>query len=381
MRMQYCNSLIDAYINGEDIPFFNIEDLENDYIFMKQVIDRSNDKKIYYLCSDNLKNNYDFVKYLITKFKDDISFIYEVFNYFYNNTSKNIDIKTLELLVIIDNILSKLNFNLYDIDGNDLKKIIYFKQLLESHYYLIKHIIKEEPKITEQDGLGFFCIEFGFDNSKIISDYFAKRFLNEIFCIETSEFQNKMNFEKFIHFKTKTKPDLKYKNTFIINIVNSYSPFLADYISLNLYLLTDIIKELEQVLKNWDKYILNLNKDRFEIIFKFVDEYTNKNIEIYVYDYLYIVKQIIIKFDLYNTYLNTINETNLIDFLSDRNNEIDEELKKYLDEDGKVKKRFVNKITKLIQKLFRYDYLDDNEKNEYSFNAEINKVLTFRKKH
>ena len=67
------NKLVIDYINGEDIE--NIEALENDFDFMKAVIDKSNDKNFYNLCSNDLKINHDFVLYLIYKFSDNKSFI------------------------------------------------------------------------------------------------------------------------------------------------------------------------------------------------------------------------------------------------------------------------------------------------------------------
>ena len=58
-------SLIEKYINGDDLGEYSIEQLENDKDFMTSVINYTNDVKMYSLCSDELKKDYEFVKYLV----------------------------------------------------------------------------------------------------------------------------------------------------------------------------------------------------------------------------------------------------------------------------------------------------------------------------
>ena len=75
---KYDNKIVNDYINGNDIDDFNIDDLENDSMFMKKVIVASNDKNFYRLCSDRVKKDYNFIKFVIYKFKEDIEFISKV---------------------------------------------------------------------------------------------------------------------------------------------------------------------------------------------------------------------------------------------------------------------------------------------------------------
>ena len=50
-------SLIEKYINGDDLGEYSIEQLENDKDFMTSVINYTNDVKMYSLCSDELKKD------------------------------------------------------------------------------------------------------------------------------------------------------------------------------------------------------------------------------------------------------------------------------------------------------------------------------------
>ena len=66
---KYNKELIMNYINGNDIGDYDLNELEDDKLFMTKVIEFSNDEKMYNFCSDNLKKNYEFIKYIILKFK------------------------------------------------------------------------------------------------------------------------------------------------------------------------------------------------------------------------------------------------------------------------------------------------------------------------
>ena len=65
MKKSYSDKIVNDYIYGNDIEEYDIGQLENDPVFMMQVIDKTNDKKMYKFCSDEVKNNYEFVKFII----------------------------------------------------------------------------------------------------------------------------------------------------------------------------------------------------------------------------------------------------------------------------------------------------------------------------
>ena len=96
---KYNNQLIMDYINGNDIEDYDLDELENDKLFMTKVIDFSNDEKMYNFCSEKLKKDYEFIKYIILKFRNNIEFITEVADYFLDNTDT--DYERTELLIII----------------------------------------------------------------------------------------------------------------------------------------------------------------------------------------------------------------------------------------------------------------------------------------
>ena len=57
---KYNSKVVFDYINGNEIIDYNIDELEDDYEFMMMVINYTNDKNMYNLCSDEVKTNYEF---------------------------------------------------------------------------------------------------------------------------------------------------------------------------------------------------------------------------------------------------------------------------------------------------------------------------------
>ena len=76
--LKYSTSIVEDYIEGNDIEDFDIDELENDRSFMLDVIKKTKDKNFYNLCSDDLKHDYEFVSALLDMFKDDTKFIVSV---------------------------------------------------------------------------------------------------------------------------------------------------------------------------------------------------------------------------------------------------------------------------------------------------------------
>ena len=72
MNKKYDEKLIKAYITGDDIIDFDIDELENDVYFMMQVIDYSDDIKMYSFCGEELKKDYKFVSYLVDKYNSNV---------------------------------------------------------------------------------------------------------------------------------------------------------------------------------------------------------------------------------------------------------------------------------------------------------------------
>ena len=74
--MIYDLKLVKDYVEGNDIE--NIEELEDNLTFMKNVIRYTQDKKMIHFCSDRLKNDYEFIKFIVNYFKSDLEFICKI---------------------------------------------------------------------------------------------------------------------------------------------------------------------------------------------------------------------------------------------------------------------------------------------------------------
>ena len=70
--------LVEKYISGEEID--NIDELENDIVFMEKVFIKTKDSKMYSFCSKELKGNKDFILFLINLFRSDKEFIKVIVN-------------------------------------------------------------------------------------------------------------------------------------------------------------------------------------------------------------------------------------------------------------------------------------------------------------
>lgn len=230
------------YIKGNDLD--NKEILQDDYKFMMKVIDITNDKKYYNLCSDKVKSNYNFVKFLIEKFSFDKSFIGVIsYLYFQNNL---IDEKYKELLIIVNDLLKDF----------DSFCSFHHKRILGAFYNSAKVNIENfknsYPDCNDIVQKGFIIIHNNHKSSYVIIDYFAKRFIEEIFIIN-----EKCILEDLIHNNFNSFNKLKEYgiNKFLINYIEKYDMCLADYIRCNVSLLDDIKLNLIYIEENFDNYI------------------------------------------------------------------------------------------------------------------------------
>lgn len=254
------NNLVWKYINGEEID--NIDELENDYKFMMKVIRISRDKNIYNLCSEEVKSNYEFVRFMIETFKSDKDFIDKIASGYFDKVGSS-DITAKELYFIMSEI-----FN----DYKDHRSIFYNKccfDIYTADKDLIDKLILSEKIINEYENIdmGFsYVIDYISIKSDIITKYYAKMFLNEIFYNK-----EKKTIEEIIHSEVASINELKNKT--IRNIVLGYIKKCD--ISLYGYVLThlDLIKEIEKhididrIIVNWDNFV-NQTLERKNIIFE-----------------------------------------------------------------------------------------------------------------
>ena len=108
---KYDKKIIYDYIMGNDLGEYSSEELEDNKDFMIEVIEKTNDKRMYNLCSDNVRLDYEFVKYIVLKFRDDVDFIKEVADNYLNNIGVDNDYERVELLAIMSSLTNSYDYN------------------------------------------------------------------------------------------------------------------------------------------------------------------------------------------------------------------------------------------------------------------------------
>ena len=267
MKKIYSDKLINDYIYGNDIEEYDIEKLEADPIFMMQVIDKTNDKKMYEFCENEVKCDYEFVKFMIYKFKNDKNFIVKIAEDYLSRHKYNeekIDVNCAELNIIMENLLSHSKneyFNKFIVSN----KALYNKLSIE----LIALYQKDSDFKKDRDfGLGFYYLQYIFENRHVILDYYAKEYIEEIFYRN----QN-CNFEKLIHKVAKNKEEISGKNinSFIINYVSKFDSNLSWYLSCHTELLEKVKKDIKRIYNTWDGYVRCNNSRKVDIFQSYVD--------------------------------------------------------------------------------------------------------------
>lgn len=274
---KYENKLITDYIKGNDIIGYNIDELENDYEFMSQVINQTNDKKMYNFCSEELKKDYRLVKYMVKKFRGDLEYICLVADNFIESTQN--ETQKIELLLIMDKYMSrKEKHNKYNVQLS----VIYFEKRLELEMY--KATTKDE-KINNELGMGFLLMFDTFNHNELVTNFFAEKTVNAIF----SEFD--INLEEYLHKNYDNFENIEKQgiNVFLLNFISMYDKMLSSYISTRINLLSPLISQMNKIKLNWNNY----NKIRdYKICSMIVDE-VSRYMEPYQYKINYFEIQLL----------------------------------------------------------------------------------------
>ena len=272
MIKKYDLELIKKYVNGDDIDNFNVEDLEDNIDFMKNVINYTNDKKMYNMCSEKVKLNYDFVNFLYKKFYDDKKFVYNVLLY-YINKLRNDNPEYIDIILKLCDISKSVNEDTF-CKCCAMLESVYFDFRIGSEN--IKNNPKDEKdiQIVNDSGMGFSILLEAYMEYENVINHFASLYIDDIFS------DSGLDLEKIVHQAFTKKEDLeKYGlNRFIIDIIRNYDNELANYVSIHKELLEDVIKHpLSRIIKNWNWFVKNNEKIRYEIIFeqtyKIMEEY------------------------------------------------------------------------------------------------------------
>ena len=167
----YNKGLVMNYITGADIE--NVLELEDNYMFMLDVLKYSKDKKMYDFCSLNVKLNYEFVRGLISIFPTDYEFLDMAVSKYISNKLDFIDsidskftnidaIHSQELIILMNNMF----FNTDDINKYMIKALAIF----ECVYTKLQIAIKQarESYTFSNLGYGFGIIEDDYKDSTVM---------------------------------------------------------------------------------------------------------------------------------------------------------------------------------------------------------------------
>lgn len=336
----YSNDLVYKYVNGLEIDE-DIDELENNYEFMMQVLSLTKDSKMYNFCSDELKSNYEFVKNVILLFKDDIKFITEVADIYLMKSNRE-NICTKELIILMSNLTEKIK----EANAYNLRSTVFYINELSEIYSCLEYNKKDKQSINL--GMGFIFVIDNYSSSKLITDYLAKKFINSIFYEDKN-----YKFEELMHILIKdiNTFDKNKINKFLIDYICSLDNALADYVSCHLELLDKVKKDMEFILKNWDLYIDLLNENRVEIINDYVNNYYEKEGLTSTFSCFKSYEEVVIKLGLEEVFKKYDRSFgNLPDLLCD-------------DVFDFKKVQYENNLTNLIKELWSKDVILDIEDN------------------
>ena len=272
--LKKCNlELIKKYVTGEDLEENYIEELENNVDFMKDVINYTNDKNMYNLCSDEVKSNYGFVKFLFKKFNEDKKFIYNVLLYFVKNKEKD-DPQSVDIILKLRDVSKIINEDTFCKCCAKLESIYFdFRVGIEDMKNGCLSDIDQE--IISESNMGFSLLYESYKGYNEVLTHFASLYVYEIFN------DSGLELEKVVHKVFLKRDDLeKYGITrFIIDIIGKYDLELSSYASCHKEVLEDALIPFSRILRNWDWFMKNNEKIRYEIIFeqvdKIMDDYQN----------------------------------------------------------------------------------------------------------
>lgn len=263
---KYSKKVLYDYILGNDIDEYDIDELENDYIFIKEVVDISGDKKMYDLCDDKLKGNFELMKFFVLKFKDDEQFIKKIARDFLEYSNNETDI--FEINIIVSEFVKKNYENITDNSSFISAKGMFHLLNLS---YMSEMKGEEDYDVINFLQMGFICFKETYEGRKTIIDYIAKEMFSLILTKEG------LSLEELVHSKFKSKEKLEKVGTinFIINYIASYDSNLAEYLQANIKLIEPVKNDLDRIKDNFENY----NDVKREEMMYWIIEYVQKKSE------------------------------------------------------------------------------------------------------
>ncbi len=259
---KYTDKIVIDYIRGNDIEGITIEELEDDFSFMQKVINYSNDKNMFQLCSSRLQTDFEFIKFIICKFRNDSNFIEKIAEEYLKIADES-DRNELAIL------MCKITKN------NDKDRFM--------QYYIIANIafLKAQQLIQEckrkcpnaSVGMGFIFLQSDEENSDIMLEYFAEKLIDTIPTIQDNQFA------QIIHQRWKNPEDIPFDrmNSFLINFISTYDISLANFIKVRPHLLAKLKEEIRDIITNWEQFAKKQEWLKFQLLFERVHEYIIEN--------------------------------------------------------------------------------------------------------
>lgn len=262
---KYDKKIIFNYVMGNDINEYDIDDLEKDWEFMKEVFDYTNDKKMYYLCDDKLKSNFNLIKYLINKFKDDEHYILEIASNYLKNAENKLD--KLEIKIMLENLFEDDDIFIDKLSNKIDMQTFYMSERIEYELALTE----TSDDVKEFMQLGFYWFFEQYKERELITDFIAKKMIDEIF-----DFRN-ISLEELVHsvYKYKSQVDKISSTKFIIDYISNYDYALANYISVHVGIIKDLKKSVDRIFKNFNYYNERKLEDLIDGIIYYIGDYSD----------------------------------------------------------------------------------------------------------
>ena len=246
------------FISGKKLS--NYDELINDKEFMLNVIEKTLDKKYYYLCSKKLKIDADFIIKLAELFSKDDSFLFEMVDYYFDNV-KDI-LKSEESFALAIFILYHVSYLGIE---DKINKYIDVCYKLYNHY---KELIKSKKSDSSKESISFKDISDLF-NSNLIIDYCASVILSEIIVF------NDINVEDLLHEYFDKIGDISIDMLFssLINLLILYDFELSQYLMVHKDLMYGVLRDdISNAINKWDTYD-KVKKDNYNFLFKTIESY------------------------------------------------------------------------------------------------------------
>ncbi len=261
---KYNRKVILDYINGNEIVDYDIEELEDDYEFMIEIMNYTNDKNMYNLCSDKVKNNYDFVKFVVNKFRNDLNFICQIADNFLQNVKD--ELIEMEFVIIMRNLTENKDTE-YIRKYEVLSNATFSTKMVEIE--LIRAQYKEDEEVVNEIQTGFWFIIDRYSCSDIITKFYAQKFIDVIIS------ENNINIEVLLHERFNKYEDLEKNgiNNYLIEFINSYDSYLSNYVSCNLDVLKNIKEQMNKAKLRWNFYNSTNEAKKYNAIINGVHEY------------------------------------------------------------------------------------------------------------